>query len=46
MLTAELLTPATMGMDCLAHLLVLALPLEAGPDQSPRAKVGVCFCEL
>ena len=48
MLTAELHTPATLGMDCLAHLLVLALPVAAGLDQSLRAKVlcmhaSACF---
>ncbi len=36
---AELLTAATLGIDCLAHLLVLAIPV-AGPDPIPPAEVS------
>ncbi len=37
---AEVLTAATLGMDCLAHLLVFACPVAAGLDQSRPAKVS------
>ena len=36
---AELLTAATLGIDCLAHLLVLAIPV-AGLDPIPPAEVS------
>ncbi len=36
---AELLTAATLGTDFLAHFLELALPVAAGLDIIPLAKV-------
>ena len=43
---AELLTAATLGMDCLAHLLVLACPVAAGLDPIPPAKVSYMYYKL
>ncbi len=40
LLEAELLTAATLGMDCLAHLLALALPAAAGLDLILPVKVS------
>ncbi len=37
---AEVLTAAILGMDCLAHLLVLACPVAAGLDPIPPVKVS------
>ena len=37
---AELRTAATLGMDCLAHLLVLARPVAAGLYPNPPVKVS------
>ncbi len=37
---AELLTAATLGIDCLAHLLVLARPVAAGLDLIPPVEVS------
>ncbi len=37
LLEGELLTVATLGMDCLVHLLVLACPLASGLDLIPPA---------
>ena len=37
---AEVLTAATLGIDCLAHLLVLARPAAAGLDPIPPVKVS------
>ncbi len=37
---AELLTAATLGIDCLDHLLVLARPVAAGLDLIPPVKVS------
>ncbi len=37
---AELLTAATLGMDCLAHLLVHARPVAAGLDLIPLVEVS------
>ena len=37
---AELLTAATMGMDCLVHLLVIALLVATGLDLILPAKVS------
>ena len=35
LLEGELLTAATLGIDCLAHLLVLACPVATGLDLIP-----------
>ncbi len=40
---AELLTAATLGIDCLDHLLVLACPVVAGLDQSRSAMLQVSY---
>ncbi len=37
---AEVLTAAILGMDCLAHLLVLACPVAAGLDPIPPVEVS------
>ncbi len=37
---AEVLTAATLGIDCLDHLLVLAHPVAAGLDPIPPVKVS------
>ncbi len=37
---AELLTAAILGIDCLAHLFVLARPVAAGLDPIPPVKVS------
>ena len=37
---AELRTAATLGTECLAHLLVLARPVAAGLDLIPPVEVS------
>ena len=37
---AQVLTAATLDMDCLVHLIVLACPVAAGLDPIPPVKVS------